>query len=96
MAGINSNRNWAFNDPIPGIKVLSLTATTAGITSTWINETPARINISHAGIYDITAGSLRTGFRGVASSLVVFYCFFIAFHTYHLPIDEFEQFGFSA
>jgi hypothetical protein len=72
MAERNSNRDWVYNDPIPGINVISLTATTAGITSTRINEIPARINISYTGIYDITTGSLGTGFRGVAFSFIVF------------------------
>ena len=93
MAERNSNRDWVYNDPIPGINVISLTATTAGITSTRINEIPARINISHTGIYDITTGSLGTALRGVAFSFIVFNCFFVAFHTYHPTFDEFEQFG---
>jgi uncharacterized ion transporter superfamily protein YfcC len=76
-------------NPIPGIKIISLTATAAGITSTWIN-------VTSTGIYDITTAFLGTGFRGVAFSLVVFCCFLVMFHTYHLPADEFERIGFGA
>jgi hypothetical protein len=89
MADRNINPGLNYFNPIPGIKVISLTARAAGITSTWINVTPT-------GIYDITTGSLGIGFRSVAFSLIVFYCFLVTFHTYHLPLNEFERFGFAA